>query len=563
MVIPEPLPTSPTRSTGQRQQFLTFARQVSETIGAEFFHTLVNQLMTVLEADCVYVGEVVSGKTERIRTLAACVEGNGMESFEFPLANSPDADVVRGKPGIYARDVQEIFPTDRRLRDLKIHAFVGVALNNAEGRACGLLAALYRQPLDLAVDFVHSMLTMFAPRAAAELVRKQADDALRENEQRYRAFVEMNPDGCWRAEFDEPIDIGLPEEEQLERVLRDSYVAECNDALAVRLGRERADQLIGATIADAVRDILDPETLRLCIENLIRSGYRLSMVEIAPVDSKGKRRYSSVAHWGIVENGRLQRIWGWSRDITELKALEAQFRHTQKLESLGRFAAGVAHEFNNLLTVIQGYSSQLLACTGDTRQSDAGLMEIRKAAEKGAALTKQLLAFSRKQSTELQLLDLNDIVADDEAMLRQLMGKQIELVIRSEPSLGQVRANAGHMHQVLMNLAANARDAMPNGGRLAITLSNVELGDHRPPQLQAAKPGPYVLLTVSDNGTGMSLEVQEQLFEAFFTTKEVGQGTGLGLSIVYGIVRQIGGYITVETEPGKGATFGLFIPKAS
>jgi signal transduction histidine kinase len=563
MMNAKPLTTSLTQATGERQQFLMLARRVSETIGAEFFHTLVNQLMSVLGADCVYVGEFVRAKTERIRTLAACVEGKKMEGLEFPLANSPDADVALGNPSIYARGVQEIFPSDRRLRDLGIQAFVGVALNNAEGRACGLIAALYRQPLDLAIDFVHSMLMMFAPRAAAELSRKQAEDTLRENEQRYRAFVEMNPDACWRAEFDEPIDIGLPEEEQLERVLRDSYVAECNDALAKRLGREGADQLIGATIADAVQDILDTATIRLCMQNLIRSGYHHSTVEIAPVDSKGKRRHFSVAHWGIVENGRLQRIWGWSRDITELKALEAQFRQAQKLESLGRLAAGVAHDFNNLLTVIGGYSAQLLDCVGDTSKSYAGLMEIRNAAEKGAALTRQLLAFSRKPSTELQLLDLNSIVADNETMLRQLMGKKIELVIKSEPSLGQVRANVGCMHQVLVNLAVNARDAMPNGGRLVITLSNVEIGEPRPPQLPSVKPGRYVLLTVADNGVGMSLEVQEHLFEAFFTTKEVGQGTGLGLSTVYGIVRQSEGYVNVETEPGKGATFELFLPRAA
>jgi signal transduction histidine kinase len=321
--------------------------------------------------------------------------------------------------------------------------------------------------------------------------------------------------------------------------------------------------LIGATVADAVRDILDTATIRLCLENLIRSGYHHSTVEIAPVDSKGRRRHFSVAHWGIVENGRLQRIWGWSRDITELKALEAQFRHTQKLESLGRLAAGVAHDFNNLLAVIRGYSSQLLDCTEDTSKSYVGLMEIRKAADKGVALTKQLLTSSRKQSTELQLLDLNSIVADDEAMLRQLMGKKIDLVIKLEPCLGQVRANSGYMHQVLVNLAVNARDAMPNGGRLVITLSNVEIGKTGLPQLPSVKPGRYVRLTVSDNGVGMSLEVQEHLFEAFFTTKEVGQGTGLGLSTVYGIVRQSGGYITVQTEPGNGATFELFLPRVS
>jgi signal transduction histidine kinase len=562
-MIPRPLPTSLKQSTGERQDFLTLARRVSETIGTEFFHTLVNQLTGVLGAECVYVGEFVGGRTERVRTLAACVEGNGMKRFEFPLANSPDAEVARGNPSIYAKGVQEVFPKDGRLGELKIEAFVGVGLNSAEGRACGLIAALYRHPLDLAIHFVYSMLTMFAPRAAAELSRKQAEDTLRESEQRYRVFVQMNPDACWRTEFDEPMDIGLPKEEQLERILRDGYLAECNDALAIELGRERADQLIGTAVADAVRNILDTKTIRLCLENLIRSGYRHSTVEIAPVDSKGKRSHSLIRHWGIVENGRLQRIWSSSRDVTELKTLEAQFRHAQKLESLGRLAIAVAHDFNNLLTVIRGYSSQLLDCTEDTSNSYVGLQEIRKAAEKGAVLTNQLLAFSRKPSTELQVLDLNSIIADDVEMLRQLIGKKIELVMELEPSPTLVRANIGYMHQVLVNLAVNARDAMPDGGRLIIALSSVEIGENRPPNLRAVEPGRYVRLTVSDNGVGMSLQVQEHLFEPFFTTKEVGQGTGLGLSTVYGIVRQSGGYITVETEPGKGTTFELFLPSGS
>jgi signal transduction histidine kinase len=406
------------------------------------------------------------------------------------------------------------------------------------------------------------MLMMFAPRAAGELSRKQADDTLRENEQRYRAFVQMNPDACWRVEFGEPMDIGLPEEEQRERILRDGCVVECNDALARTLGREKADQLIGTPVGEAVREFLDTTTIRLCLENLIRSAYRESTVEIAPVDSKGKRSYSVLTHWGIVENGRVRRIWGSSRNVTQLKTLEAQFRHAQKLESLGRLAAGVAHDFNNLLTVIQGYSAQLLAGTEDTCNAYPGLIEIRKAAEQGAVLTSQLLAFSRKQTTEMQLLDLNSIVTDNEGMLRQLIGKKIELVMELEPSPGLVRTNAGYMQQVLVNLAVNARDAMPKGGRLTFALSSVEVGDARPPKLSAVQPGRYVRLTVSDTGVGMSPEVQEHLFEPFFTTKAVGQGTGLGLSIVYGIVRQSGGYIIVESEPDKGATFEVFLPKA-
>jgi signal transduction histidine kinase len=561
-MVPNRRSTSPAHSTGE-QQLLSLVRRVSETIGAEFFHTLVNQLMKVLGAECVYVGEFVGTRTKRVRTLAACVEGNGMKHFEFPLADSPDAEVARGNPSIYGKGVQEAFPKDERLRDLEIEAFVGVALNNAEGTPCGLIAALYRQPVDLAIHYVYSMLTMFAPRAAAELSRKQAEDTLRENEQRYRAFVQMNPDACWRAEFDEPMDIGLPEEEQLERILRDSYVAECNDALAKRFGREGADELIGITVADAVRDILDTATIRLCLKNLIRSGYQHTTIEIAPVGSKGNRGHFLLTHWGIVENGKLRRVWGSSRDVTKLKTLEAQFRHAQKMESLGRLAAGVAHDFNNLLAVIRGYSSQLLDCTEEASNSYIGLQEIRKAAEKGALLTNQLLAFSRKHSTELQVLDLKSIITDDVDMLRQLIGRKIELVTELEPSPGLVRANIGYMHQVLVNLAVNARDAMPNGGRLIIALSSVEIGENRPPDLRAVEPGRYVRLTVSDNGVGMSLEVQEHLFEPFFTTKEVGEGTGLGLSTVYGIVRQSGGYITVDTESGKGTTFELFLPRAS
>jgi two-component system cell cycle sensor histidine kinase/response regulator CckA len=174
-----------------------------------------------------------------------------------------------------------------------------------------------------------------------------------------------------------------------------------------------------------------------------------------------------------------------------------------------------------------------------------------------------LLAFSRKQSPKPQLLDLNAIVVEEEQMLRRLIGENIELITDLEPSLGQVLADAGYMHQVLLNLAVNARDAMPNGGKLSIALLNVDIGETRPPRLAAVAPGPYVALSVADTGVGMSEEVQEHLFEPFFTTKEANQGTGLGLSTVYGIVRQSGGHIVVETELNKGTKFEIFLPRVS
>jgi two-component system, cell cycle sensor histidine kinase and response regulator CckA len=545
---------------GEGQEFLKIARQVSETIGAEFFSMLADQLAEALSAKCVYVGEFARGNTDRVRTLAACREGGRVEGFEFPLAGSPDAEVALGNPCVYARGVRETFPGDRLLQDLEAEAFVAFPLNDAEGLARGLIAALYGQPLDLEISFVQSMLKMFAPRASAELSRKLAEEVLRESEQRYRTFVQMNPDACWRVEFDEPIDIALSEEEQLARILRHGYVAECNDALVRRLGLERPDQLIGARITEVV---LDNELIHDCIPPLIRSDYRHGTMEVTTMDGSGKRGYYLHAQWGIVENGKLQRVWGSSRDITELRRIEAQFRHLQKLESIGRLAAGVAHDFNNLLTIIRGYSAQMLESTKDADNAYIGLTEIWKAAEKGAALTNQLLAFSRKQDTELKLLDLKPIVAENERMLRRLIGKNIELTTELKSSVGVVRADAGCMHQVLLNLAVNARDAMPRGGRLIIALTDTDISENRPPRLAAVQPGPYVRLSVTDNGVGMSHDVQAHLFEPFFTTKEAQGGTGLGLSTVYGIVRQCGGYITVETQPNKGTTFEILFPRES
>jgi len=333
----------------------------------------------------------------------------------------------------------------------------------------------------------------------------------------------------------------------------------------VGIARIRADSSGDQVLSGvAWKSRLDKELVPRCFQALIRSRYRYSTFEVTTVNRKGARCHILNHHWGIVENGYLQRVWGSSRDVTELREIEAQLRHAQKLDCIGRLAAGVAQDFNNLLTVIRGNSSQLLE---RTEKADdpciIGLTEILKAAEKGAALTNQLLAFSRKQGIDLQLLDLKPILIEDEPMLRHLIGKSIELVTELEPSLGPVRANAGCMHQVLMNLAVNARDAMPNGGRLLITLSNVDIGETRSPRLAAVEPGPYVRLSVTDSGMGMSSDVQAHLFEPFFTTKQGTQGCGLGLSTVYGIVRESGGHIVVESELNNGTTFQIFFPRES
>ena len=248
------------------------------------------------------------------------------------------------------------------------------------------------------------------------------------------------------------------------------------------------------------------------------------------------------------------------RDVTQHLALEAQLLQAQKMEGIGRLAGGVAHDFNNLLTVILSYVE--LAC-GSLQEGElqAYLQEIRVAGERAASLTRQLLAFSRKQVLQPESLDLNRVVTDMEKMLRRIIGEDIDLVKALAPDLGRVKADPGQIEQVIMNLAVNARDAMQQGGKLTIETANVQLEGDYMALPEGVEPGPYVMLVVTDAGVGMDEPTKTRIFEPFFTTKAVGKGTGLGLSTVFGIVKQSGGSIDVLSEPGKGTTFKVYLPR--
>ena len=259
-----------------------------------------------------------------------------------------------------------------------------------------------------------------------------------------------------------------------------------------------------------------------------------------------------------------QRIVGYvavKRDATERLQLEGQLRQAQKLESIGRLAGGVAHDFNNLLTVINGFAGFLLKDLSPSDPLRSHALQISKAGDRAASLTRQLLAFSRHSISQPRALDLNTVVRETESMLRRLIGEDVELITLLDPFLGQAMADPDQIHQVVMNLVVNARDAMPNGGKLIIETSNVYLDELYVAGHPEAKCGPCVLMTVTDSGHGMDEATRSNIFEPFFTTKEPGKGTGLGLSTVYGIVRQSQGWIWVYSEPGHGATFKVYLPR--
>ena len=261
--------------------------------------------------------------------------------------------------------------------------------------------------------------------------------------------------------------------------------------------------------------------------------------------------------------GRVARIYGAAQDITDRKRLEAQFLQSQKMETMGRLAGGVAHDFNNYLTAIRGYAglARNALRPGDPVRDD--IEQVLKAAERAAALTSQLLAFSRRQIIEPRVVNLNDLILDMDKMLRRLIGEDIELVVLPAPDLGLVRVDPAQIEQALVNLVVNARDAMSAGGILTIETTNVVLGEDWAVESTGMVPGSFVTLSVRDTGVGMTEEVKAHLFEPFFTTKEVGHGTGLGLATVYGIVRQNQGFVSVSSELGRGTTVQILLPRGS
>jgi two-component system, cell cycle sensor histidine kinase and response regulator CckA len=390
-------------------------------------------------------------------------------------------------------------------------------------------------------------------------VRGEAQAALRASEERYRAFIELTSDAVWRVEMEEPVVTSLPADEQIEQFYRHAYLAECNDAMADMYGYGAAAELVGARLGDLLPQS-DPANLEY-LRAFVATGYRLTEAETHEVDRDGRPRYFVNNLFGIAQDGRLVRAWGSQRDVTERRLSLERLQQAQRMESVGTLAGGIAHEVNNMMSVVLGCSEFVLGRADLPPAVRADVELMREAAERSAAITAQLLAFSRRQVLQPVPLDLNTVVRDLEPVLRRTLGDAVALELRLAPH-GAVLADRGQLQQVLLNLVLNARDAMPLGGRVVVETSPVELGD-REAALHPDVPlrgGPFALLAMSDTGHGMDRETASHVFEPFFTTKGIGKGTGLGLSTVYGIVKQSDGYVWVESEPGRGTTFRIYLP---
>jgi PAS domain S-box-containing protein len=375
--------------------------------------------------------------------------------------------------------------------------------------------------------------------------RRRAEEALRQSEVRKGAILDTAQDAIITIDHQ-------------------GVVTEFNPAAETTFGYSRAEAL-GRSMADLIVPPSLRERHHQGFAAYLRTGESRILgrrIELTAMRRDGSEFPAEIAITRIPLPGPAA-FTGYVRDLSErkraeeaLRQSEAQLRQSQKMEAVGRLAGGVAHDFNNLLTVITGRSQLLLRRLGADAALRQELEVIRSAGERAASLTRQLLAFSRKQVLQPKVLDLNAVVADMDKILRRLIGEDIELMTVLAPGLGSVKADPGQIEQVIMNLAVNARDAMPGGGRLSIETREVDLPEAPDPR----GPGRYVMLALSDNGCGMDAETASHVFEPFFTTKSQGTGTGLGLSTSYGIIRQSGGLIRVESAPGRGATFRIYLP---
>jgi PAS domain S-box-containing protein len=501
---------------------VTGRKQAEDALRAE--HDLLRALIDNMP-DLIYVKDAGSGFVLANRALAQFMGAKNPED----LLGKTDFDYSpKELATAYYSDEQAILQTGQPLVNREERAVD--AKGNAKWLSTSKVPLCNRQGETIGIIGIGRDITE----------RRQAEEALRQSEMSFRSVVEGAPYGIFRASVDG-------------RFLR------VNSALQEMLGYRTSKELLDVTLGGNIfRNPADFQRL------VVLMG---GTDEFKDVEMEWKRKNDSPITVlcsgrrvkGEDENSSYNEVF--VEDITERRVLERQLRAAAKMEAVGRLSGGIAHDFNNLLGVIIGYSQMVERKMERDNPLYEYVEEIEKAGQRATALTRQLLAFSRQQILTPKVLNLNELVSDMVKMLPRLIGEDIAITTKLEPAIGSVKADQGQIEQVVMNLAVNARDAMPSGGRLTIETADVVMDEMYARQHPGAKPGKYVMLSVADSGVGMNSETMLHIFEPFFTTKEVGKGTGLGLATVYGIMKQSGGYIWVDSELGKGSCFQIFLPR--
>jgi len=466
-----------------------------------------------------------------------------LKSFEnMNSETSPFAGSVLFKGDILkVIDVQSLPEEAAGLKKYKLNddtqSFIIVPMISS-GLVIGAIGLDAVQQRRLWTTDTETFLQMIGEIITNALQRKQMEEALRESENKYRQFFEEDLTGDYIADGDGQVRFCNP---SFAKILGFNNVKE------VLNGKSKVYELFDKSADDYYQMLKNPKT-----DEEPEFEFSRQTGEIARVVGNVKGLFD--------EQGKLVESRGYLFDITERKKLEDQLRGAQRMEAIGRLTGGIAHDLNNVLTVINGYCELLLQRTGALDWGRNELAQIKNVSDRAVSLINQLLAFSRKQLVQPKIINLNMVVIELESMLRRLIGENIKFRTILDPDLGNIKTDRAQLEQVIMNLVVNARDAMPSGGQLTIETSNKFVDEnfarfHRP-----QKAGPYIMLVVQDTGIGMSPEIQAHIFEPFFTTKEKGKGTGLGLSTLYGIVKQSNGFVWVESKPDRGATFRIFFP---
>jgi len=518
------------------QAITDIAAGVSAESGEAFFQHLVEHLSKLFNAEHAFIGVLDKDNSLQINTLAVFSHGNIADSMSYSLRNTPCANVVGQNTCTYKERVQELFPEDQLLMNMGVEGYIGTPLYDSKGAPLGILVVLDSKPLKN-TDQVSELLEIFSARAGAEVERMQAEESVRKLSQ----AVEQSPNT-----------VMITNAEGIIEYVNPSFLDTTGYSVQEVIGQNPRILQSGQTPIEVYQNLW--ETIKQgqvwCgeIVNKRKDGTLYTEEEtIAPL---------------LDQNGIITHFVSIKQDVTERRETEEALRRSQKMDAIGKLSGGIAHDFNNQLGVVIGYLDILKSHVSGDEESVKWVNIATKASLHCIDLTRQLLNFSRQKSKEKEVVDINAKFKELETMVARSITPEVEVEYCLSDELWKTEVNPGEFQDVVLNLVINARDAMPKGGKFIIETTNIFLDADYVVHNPNIEVGDYVLIILSDTGTGMDEATLEHIFEPFFTTKPEGKGTGLGMAMVYGFVKRYAGHIKVYSEPGLGTTFRLYLPRA-